>query len=593
MIKIRIMGKLKFFGLLLAAGMFAACSDNLENAGNENDGPKTGEGYVKVAINLPSVSGSRATDGSSVNLDDGVGKEYAVKGGFIAFFEGSSESDAKFVKAYGLGSFTQNDDIDDDHITTTISKILEAPLLSNAGNQMYALVILNPDPNISLNVTEGSLTLKNVGDAPGSDLTLTSESTLATLTSAKWNLGTNGVGDITSETNGFLMLNASLYNDKATPKTQTLVPVTVYATEQELVGKPAAQIFVERIVAKVDVCINTTPSTSGGNYFNEGTQSGLLVKDDGGIYTNDKVVFVDTDESAEDLGWILNVTNKNTRPLRDVSKVATWIAYNNQDFVGTASSDLDNWSRIYWTEDHNYDNTSTDFIIYNTTDKAPASWGGYSENIDKEGEIIRPQYCLENTAPYQFNNENNTTSVWIKAIYNFNPDAAAQSFFIVDKVGEIKNATEIIDYIKGILTDKSSQTGTLALNTSKDVPGGFYDTVEEYNKLFTGYTFIQEDVNKIGEIRYYKDGGCYYYAAPIKHFGQYYTPGDDKTKNDYQGRYGVVRNNWYQLTINSVSGPGFPGIDESEGEHVDDEEGYIKCEIKVLSWAKRSQDVDL
>lgn len=107
------------------------------------------------------------------------------------------------------------------------------------------------------------------------------------------------------------------------------------------------------------------------------------------------------------------------------------------------------------------------------------------------------------------------------------------------------------------------------------------------------YSFTEDDVVKIGEIRYYKDGGCYYYAIPIEHFGQEYKAGDDKNQSKYQGRYGVVRNNWYQITINSVSGPGEPEVTPPDDEHVDDEEGYIKCTINVLSWAKRSQSVDL
>ena len=59
MIKNRIMGKFKFFSLLMAAGMFAACSDNLENAGNGNEGDTlTGEkGYVNIGINLPTTNG--------------------------------------------------------------------------------------------------------------------------------------------------------------------------------------------------------------------------------------------------------------------------------------------------------------------------------------------------------------------------------------------------------------------------------------------------------------------------------------------------------------------------------------------------------
>lgn len=75
------MKKVKYLAMLLAAGMFAACSDNLEDTGAGNAGgttPVTGEGYVKVAINMPTTSGgmSRADDGSYVDLDDGLENEY-------------------------------------------------------------------------------------------------------------------------------------------------------------------------------------------------------------------------------------------------------------------------------------------------------------------------------------------------------------------------------------------------------------------------------------------------------------------------------------------------------------------------------------
>ena len=43
------MGNLKYFSLLIAAGMFAACSDNLENPGNGGENtPSATEGFVRV-----------------------------------------------------------------------------------------------------------------------------------------------------------------------------------------------------------------------------------------------------------------------------------------------------------------------------------------------------------------------------------------------------------------------------------------------------------------------------------------------------------------------------------------------------------------
>lgn len=68
--------------------MFAACSDSLDDNRTENGGTTltTGDGYVKVAINLPTTSGmSRVNDDNM--LDDGLEGEYAVENGIIAFLK--------------------------------------------------------------------------------------------------------------------------------------------------------------------------------------------------------------------------------------------------------------------------------------------------------------------------------------------------------------------------------------------------------------------------------------------------------------------------------------------------------------------------
>ena len=91
-----------------------------------------------------------------------------------------------------------------------------------------------------------------------------------------------------------------------------------------------------------------------------------------------------------------------------------------------------------------------------------------------------------------------------------------------------------------------------------------------------------------------------YYIARIKHFGDDLTPwnaGEDTYGNDnekYLGRYGVLRNNWYDLTVNKISGPGYPDVPEVKPNTPDDENTkYISVSVKILDWAKRSQSVDL
>lgn len=547
--------------MLTATLAMAACSDSLDESDNTGQGPLTGEGYVKVAINMPSVSSTRAFN-ESTDLNDGDANEYAVKSGIIAFFEGTTEANATFVKAYSMNNLIQiNDGNSTDHVTTKVTQVLEAPLVTE-GNKLYALVILNNTGVASVSATDGSLTLEN-GEV---DIVLnsTNNSTVAALNgNVEWNLA---VSSVTSSTNGFLMLNAPLYNSSTS---QTLVPVTVYKTKQEADKSTATNIYVERIVAKVNIKL---PGTDG-----------VLGVADESVYVGDKVYFKTT--TGETLGWKLNVTNKNTKPLRDVSEVATWATYTgtNQNFIGTTAVE-GSWVRIYWAIDNNYDDSTGDFNILPQNN---SEWGGYTTTTGGET-TTNAQYCLENTAPFANNNNDNTTAVWIKAKYDFTGDGSYDdSFFIIDTEAGTYSETEFITKMKEILQETS-------LTLKSESKGGYYSTNEEIASLFNENITVSEDeLKRIGEIRYYKDGECYYYTQAIKHFGQDYKLGDDKTMTKYLGRYGVVRNNWYELTINSVSGPGEPEITPPDDEHVDDEEGYIKCTINVLSWAKRSQGVDL
>jgi hypothetical protein len=111
-------------------------------------------------------------------------------------------------------------------------------------------------------------------------------------------------------------------------------------------------------------------------------------------------------------------------------------------------------------------------------------------------------------------------------------------------------------------------------------------------------------------------GGIAYYPIRIKHFGDDLTPWNDgewtagnQPKEDgindiypttpgqdanYLGRYGMVRNNWYDLVIGEILKIGSSTVPELS-THPDDEleSLYIKARINILSWAKRTQNWDL
>ena len=67
----------------------------------------------------------------------------------------------------------------------------------------------------------------------------------------------------------------------------------------------------------------------------------------------------------------------------------------------------------------------------------------------------------------------------------------------------------------------------------------------------------------------------------------------DHQAGNYLGRYGVLRNNWYDIAVEGVKGLGSP-INPKLTPTTDDElESYIAVRINVLSWAKRTQGATL
>lgn len=583
----------KFFAMVLASLLMAGCQDEIQDS--ENSG-KTDisvlDGYVKVAINMPSTVGTRAAG----TYDNGIVDEYQVNEAIIVFFAGDkaeTEAEAYFTKAYNL-NLNMNVNTAAGQITSTSDAyIMEAPVVTD-DKQLYALAIINPNSVVELGTDGESLTVNDVEINASSKLDAFQTKLFGDNISAA---AFTDAADLTGKS--FTMTNAPL-SDKggqslSGANVATLVPVTVYETREEAAIAPSAQIYVERVVAKVSATVNASikaPDVAAQD-------GGVVVKVDGDSqYAGDHV---------ELMGWTLNVANRSTRLVRDVSGFNTWIGYDvsyfPERFVEDSPIEMGGKKyRINWAVDGNYDSrsesydVSADFITYTAAD-APSWMAAWSAtDADPKANVA---YCLENTFAVGDMDRDKTTSLLVKAVYRRTADAE-KDFFVVGSTGASLSAEDFKKYLQVNIAELSGADIVI----SSAAVGGYYNKTggKMLNQLISAtkdgaaVEDLDQYFDNIGVIKYYKDGTTYYYASPIRHFGDVETGWDDGEPYEeakHLGRYGVVRNTWYQLTVNKISRPGEPEIPDTPNIPDDQQEAYINVQVNILSWAVRQNNVDL
>lgn len=554
-------------GTMLAASLFVACSDDIGNDTGKNAGLPI-DGYVKVAINMPTISGNtRAAE----RYDDGEQEEYAVNDALIVFFGGSDEESATFLKVYDLELTMNNDNGDNEQISTTSQAcITEAPAVPEGAN-LYALAVVNPNGILKADDT-GNLLLN---DSPVFDGDRTIKA-LRKKVDGQVSSFTANSGDAS-----FFMTNAPLSDksgsdsEKSTAKASTLVKVNVYETEEEARQGESDNIYVERIVAKVSVRINS-----------QIVENGEIKIDENSPYSGDKVTLKK---------WVLNVTNNNTKLVRDVEGLTEWTGYtpegDSRFLAGSAVKANASLYRIFWAKDNNYD-TKGDFTIYDNNNPDTSSWTEWNSEDEKKNVL----YCLENTFDTDHQNKNETTSALIQGVYNPAGFGAGESFFTVGNDSRCLDESSFLAEVK----EKLSLAEEVTVSIKSSAVGGYYNTatdksLSELLELGSGSSIPENAISKLGTVKYYKDGVTYY-TTLIRHFDEEETPwenGEEYTAEKHLGRYGVVRNTWYDLEITGISGLGEPEVPNIPEEPDDTQTGYINVAVNILSWALRSQEVDL
>lgn len=640
--------------MALAIGFNACSSDDVTvNANGGGFSPVLEGGYVKMAINMPSQVSGRADEvtnnSGNDQFEDGLAKEFDVKNATLLLFAGAdneSEDQAVFHSAYNLDVSMAKENPDQTQITSTTRIVKPVDENVVAGRpKLYAYVLLNNNGLVTYeNATTLNLKLKQRTVSPsGATLSdVTSMTTGTTFKTFREYIAANGADAFHADAQGFLMNNAPLYNTKikqgeSTVKgVQTLVPIddNVYKTKEAAEAADAREVFVERALAKVTMQKNVV-----NNNNTLSAKDAVIVKSDADGDLNKKFTIE---------GWTLDVTNKTSylgRSYDNSWNSITTATGTPTRFIGTtalrtgtgvANHEGASLYRTYWGEDPNYSGSGKeDFNILTKTAVDLVS-NGFDNN--------NPLYCMENTLNVaEMEDGSQVTRAIVKVqflggktFYTFNDDNTTlyTQEKMIDRVKQaILDNTDVFNKCAEIFPGKTIGADDVTItwksvdtdgNPKRDEDGKIYlesfvisdgttnsegaPNKVESSTVFAGATDLNSKL-QFGNIMQYTKGLAYY-AIPIKHFGKELTPWSstdegftkstsyNNNDNKYLGRYGVLRNNWYDIAVSGIKYVGSPVVPElkfgpKNGNTPDKVENYIAVRINVLSWAKRTQVEEL
>lgn len=579
--------------LLLAASVAAL----LAGCAKEDDSPQEGAGGTTTvpagATGTMNVSLKYAIE-TRADYDDGESSESKAQDLTIYFFDDNKN----YLGSSYVSNLNQKDETpENDNVTSTITVDVPTNIVqtlydsSEEEAKMYVVAVLNKG-TFTPQITDDNKSYADFNQACRIALT-----------------------DAAKPEN-FMMTSSNYLEDISGTQTEmALTPITKkhvgLKSDDKTTAPTTVTIAVERVVAKV------------------------MVQEKEGQLLNI-------------LGWGLNVTNKTFYPVKNfggnqfldeltsTGKYRDWIPY--KQATWNVLADM----RSHWAVDPNYSQDQAtkddDFNKFSFSDPSSA----------ETGEAL---YCFENTTVETMQQRNATTSAVIVAQFypkDFKETDKEHSWIKWNDLA-YSGANTYAAFVEAVVkeADGDKQTITMYYKEDKDgdteVEGKYYSSLskDDFICIYTtdenksikfgdeiiGYEDAQLEVRLKEDINpyqiegdavtdasdavktaitkaltdnpptvYYK-GYCYY-VVPIRHFAKDEVA--DYTGGEYQphhlGRYGIVRNNYYQITINDITQPGEPITDPTVDPSTDkdDETNYwINVSIKVLSWKVRTQDVIL
>lgn len=626
----------RLFLMALAAGMMVSCSDE-PTAPETGVRPSQGEtGYIALSINMPQTSGSGTRANDSFN--DGIPAEYHANDATLILFTGTSESDATVKGVYTMGNLVPQ--AGDGNITVKYNTVQQITNPASGTEKLYAMVVLNESGLIEVSGTDGAnstLNGQNMTAMKFTDFTAATASYLLTDT----NLG--AIANVSGS--NFLMSNAPLANKQggttnpSSAAINTLVevdPNNIYPSETAAKSgeAEATEITVERAVAKVTVKSTASPSAVSGTKITTFTINGWTL-----CNTNKKSYFTRNVDCGTSSWWGYQAHGST-----DYRFIGSDAVYTTDDDPAVS------YYRTYWAKDPNYDSYKSG--EFNVVKGIPASLN----NLDTDAYCLENTFNVANQNQNQTTGVIVKAALTVndaesdKSFFTLNGDKStiytfakmlekAKEFYL--KNADVKAACE--DASTGLLSGQLDASDlvvelTNSDGTTKVTLDGTDDAISDFTKAGnytltsiyvkdasaskfkkgvpdklknTNTALIETIKNNVGTVSYYKNGEAYYYVL-IRHFDDAQTPWDadklaekdlsgsypdsyqDKTaEENWLGRYGVVRNNWYQVNVTGIAQIGDAEAPVIPGKPDDTREQWIKAEINVLSWAVRKQDAVL
>ena len=548
---------------LLAVVALASCSnENLEENPEVEGGAGYDVAYVSISLTNPKVPGSRAS-GEHTALE----KESKINELYLITFDAGKvvtmdEKATKYATVLGSSSF----DTDDASGVTTPN----TPVKVNP-NTKYLLVVANP-----------GYQLKSRLDAIAADATYATINAMVTVPENNTKPNNAYLVEEVVHSKGCAMINVGFYDDVNSKwedeclldVSDKIVLVSDYKSEaqaQNAAKSNPATLEIERLAAKLEVMIGS-PLAVGP--FEDGTNASLGQFDFG--------------------NWTIDYYNSLFYPF---AKKTT-----------TASSHTTGFYKSnFYTVDPNFTTAGgTEYltgIVKNTLDattrEPKVEWVTESTDASK-----KYKYCIENTMAEGYQKFGAATRLVLKGQY---APWKSGEFTLGNDWYRLPNGTNSVnfksfaDLLTAYTEAKDKETNSEAMNSQEKLLVSacelFYSQIKSELTTndpgsFASLTQAILDANNIqngGELC--KEEGCiYWYPKSLNYY--YYEIRHDNAANSYMeyGKYGVVRNNYYTLTLTKVNGNGTPWYpaggpeDPDEEEDIDKKGAYLHFEIKVAPW---------
>lgn len=606
---------------LLAAVLLAGCSDSQEPEPSQPDilsrFNAEGKAYLTLQIPLGSQTMTRA-----VEFADGSEDEYKVKDAYILMFAGASEATAKFASAYKVDNPPLVNDANQ-QITRTVTITLSDANL-NTGDKLFPFVVLN---NNASAITAQSLT--NVTFANGG-----SAVTLVGGSSTFSDLNNMTIADYKDDDGYFLMTNATLANGNTTSASLFHLPEIAasyfFPTEEQSRQNPAGHVNVERLAVKTTVedGLSVDNHKILGNGYATFESSDLMFALDN--YNTPSFAY----RHLSALSYQRFVESLPVEPYYPLVYRTYWAEDANYSgnsglvYKDHAHRNDISWSLLgesnpqYCAENtfdvsHMQDDCTTSVLVRLQLNEG---LDFYTTSVTGQDVVFQlPSNTLEEQGTSASSSFSRTRS--IKVTYDGINYATIDDYL---RTWLMQNSSDFRNWVN---TYAAGEPKHVNIVVSKPIGGGTATVTgvtqtartlssSEAEAFSTTYTNI---INNNVKLKFYDDGYCYY-RVPIRHFddnqtpwysapgmtgngtGQAYAYSTEGTAfsgtaeeiaeaqtQAYLGRYGVMRNNWYNINIKSVTHVGSPIIPELTSDADDKVEQLLNATLEISEWVKHDQ----